>query len=121
MSKVSVSVSISDDQIDRFSEVVDQARAAGLEVWQELDLIGVVSGSIDEERMDELRGLPGVAAVEPERDFEIAPPESEIQSLPEGADEQWGDATSDGAYDPAGGATTPEYEHTSEPAGTESD
>jgi hypothetical protein len=83
MSRVSVSLSVSDDRIDQFPDVVDRARAAGLDVWQELDLIGVVSGTIEEERLEELRRIPGVAAVEPEREFQIPPPDSEIQSVPD--------------------------------------
>jgi hypothetical protein len=87
MSKVPVSVSISGDQLGRFPEVVEQARAVGLEVSQEMDLIGVVSGSIEEDQMADLRGVPGVAAVEPDRQFEIAPPDSAIQSVPDAHDD----------------------------------
>lgn len=103
MSKVSVSVSVSDDHVDHFPEVVEGVRAAGLEVAQELDLIGVVSGSIEEERMDDLRSVPGVAAVEPDREFQIAPPDSAIQSAP---------ASSEG-YDEAA-STSSEYEPSSD-------
>jgi hypothetical protein len=95
MARISVSLSVSDDRIDQFPEVVDRAREAGLDVWQELDLIGVVSGSIDEERLEELRRIPGVAAVEPEREFQIPPPDSEIQSVPDEAGTEYEEASSD--------------------------
>ena len=41
-----VNVSISDEFLDRFSEVVRRLRRAGLEIAQELEAIGVVSGTI---------------------------------------------------------------------------
>ncbi len=82
-----VSLSVADDHMDRFPQVVEDAKAAGLDVGEELELIGVVNGSIDDERVEELRHVPGVAYVEEERIFEIPPPDSTIQSLPEEGDD----------------------------------
>jgi hypothetical protein len=79
MAEVNVSVSVADGSIDRFSEVVSRLRDAGLEVEQELEEIGVVTGSIDSEKSESLRDIEGVSHVERSREFRIAPPDSDIQ------------------------------------------
>jgi hypothetical protein len=79
MAEVNVSVSVADGSIDRFSEVVSRLRDAGLEVEQELEEIGVVTGSIDSEKAESLREIEGVSHVERSREFRIAPPDSDIQ------------------------------------------
>lgn len=79
MAEVNVSVSVVDGSIDRFSDVVSRLRDAGLEVEQELEEIGVVTGSIDSEKAESLREIEGVSHVERSREFRIAPPDSDIQ------------------------------------------
>lgn len=79
MAEVNVSVSVADGSIDRFSDVVSRLRDAGLEVEQELEEIGVVTGSIDSEKAESLREIEGVSHVERSREFRIAPPDSDIQ------------------------------------------
>ena len=79
MAEVNVSVSVADGSMDRFSEVVRHLKDAGLDVEQELEEIGVVTGSIDSERAESLREIEGVAHVERSREFRISPPDSDIQ------------------------------------------
>lgn len=79
MAEANVSVSVADASIDRFSEVVRRLEAAGLNIDQELKEIGVVTGSIDPEKAESLREIEGVSHVERSRDFQIAPPDSDIQ------------------------------------------
>jgi hypothetical protein len=79
MAEVNVSVSVADGSVDRFSEVVSRLREAGLEIEQELEEIGVVTGSIDSEKAESLREVEGVSHVERSREFRIAPPDSDIQ------------------------------------------
>ena len=79
MAEVNVSVSVADDSMDRFSEVVRRLKDAGLDVEQELEEIGVVTGSIDPEKADSLREIEGVSHVERSREFRIAPPDSDVQ------------------------------------------
>jgi hypothetical protein len=76
---VNVSVSVADGSMDRFSEVVRRLKDAGLDVEQELGEIGVVTGSIDPEKTEALREIEGVSHVERFREFQIAPPDSDIQ------------------------------------------
>ncbi|MDB1088241.1 hypothetical protein PJ985_11770 [Streptomyces sp. ACA25] len=60
----------------RFAEVVAAARAAGLMVEAEHPEIGAFSGTIDEDRLPELRAVDGVEAVELERTLRIPPGET---------------------------------------------
>jgi hypothetical protein len=79
MAKLNVTVSVRDDHLSRFPEVVDGMKKNGFEVDEELKSLGVVTGKIDSEKVHALRGLKGVGNVEESRSFQIAPPESEIQ------------------------------------------
>ena len=79
MAELNVSVSVADGSMDRFSEVVRLLKGAGLDVEQELEEIGVVTGSIDAEKAESLREIEGVSHVERSREFRIAPPDSDIQ------------------------------------------
>jgi hypothetical protein len=57
---------------DSHPTVVQDLQRTGLHVAQVLLTIGVVSGSVDADLLDELRQVPGVIAVEPSRKIEIA-------------------------------------------------
>ncbi|MDQ4074696.1 MAG: ketohydroxyglutarate aldolase [Chloroflexota bacterium] len=79
MAKEKVTISVADEYKDRFSDIVQQCEAAGLEVEQALPTIGVVSGAIDSDRFDDFSKMEGVAAIERERTYQIPPPDSDIQ------------------------------------------
>ncbi len=76
---VKVQLSVADDYLTRFSEVVERAEKAGLKVDRELKETGLVLGSIDPDRLPELERLEGVAAAERSREIRIAPPDSKTQ------------------------------------------
>lgn len=59
--------------------VAERLRTAGMSVDQILGAAGIITGSVATERRASLADLPGVAAVEAERPFQIAPPDAEIQ------------------------------------------
>ncbi len=61
------------DQAD-FERVVKNCRRAGLRVTSALDTIGVVTGSIDEAKLDALAAVRGVTAVERERVVRLPDP-----------------------------------------------
>ncbi len=77
MSKVNVSVA--DDHLSRFADVVARCRKAGLKVEHEMKSIGVISGSIDDEALNKLRRVKGVSHIESESSFQLAPPNSDVQ------------------------------------------
>ena len=79
MSEDNVNVLIDDSYRDRFEEVVDRAKAAGLRIDQLLRETGVVTGSISPGKRRDLEQIQGIAAVETRRDIQIPPPKSDIQ------------------------------------------
>lgn len=74
-----VNVSVADDHMKNFSEVVARCRKAGMKIEHEMKAIGVISGSIDAESLDKLSRVNGVSHVEQEASFQIAPPDSDVQ------------------------------------------
>ena len=76
---MSLLVSINDEHLDRFSEVVKDIENAGMEVEQKMEDLGVLTGSIDSEKVEPLRRVEGVSHVEESRRVEIPPPDSDIQ------------------------------------------
>ena len=74
-----VSISVADTFLDRFADVVKRIEQAGLTVDQQLDMIGVITGSIDSDDIDKLDQVEGVAAVERSGGFQLPPPEDPIQ------------------------------------------
>ncbi|MFN0108506.1 MAG: hypothetical protein ACKVZH_06595 [Blastocatellia bacterium] len=79
MSKLNLTVSVADDHLDDFSEIVARCRKAGLSVEHEMPSIGMLTGSLDEAALAKLRRVKGVSLVEPERSFQLAPPDSDVQ------------------------------------------
>ena len=79
MSKVNLTVSVADDHLNEFSDVVARCRNAGMNITQEMKSIGVISGSIEEAALGKLRQVNGVSQVELERSFQIAPPDNDVQ------------------------------------------
>lgn len=79
MSLLKVTVSVDDEHLDDFSAVVARSRKAGLKVEHQMETVGVISGAIDETKLKSLKQVKGVAQVEPEGTFQIAPPDSDIQ------------------------------------------
>ncbi len=74
-----VVLSVDDENLDRFAEVVGRLESLGLVVDDALEILGTVAGRIDPERFAEIERVPGVAAVERSRRPGIAPPESDLQ------------------------------------------
>ena len=76
MSEQSVTVTTDGRDIDT---TVESLRAAGMTVTEVHREIGVVSGTVAPAARDSLGGVAGVASVEADQSFEIAPPDSGIQ------------------------------------------
>jgi hypothetical protein len=53
--------------------VAGRLAAAGVTVDQILSTTGIITGSVDDQAVGTLGGLTGVAAVEPDADFQIPP------------------------------------------------
>jgi hypothetical protein len=79
MSKVKVTISIDDARIDQISEVAKNLQSEGLDIEQTLPTVGVITGSIAIEDVNRLKEVVGVQQVEPERGFQLPPPDSNVQ------------------------------------------
>lgn len=55
----------------RVSEVVDRLHEAGFEVSERLDAIGVLLGQADDARLDGIRHLEGIVAIEEQHIVEL--------------------------------------------------
>ena len=69
--RANVAVAVSDDARDRIHEVAAVCRAVGLEHTSTLTDIGVLLGSAELDDLFSLRAVPGVVAVEIEREFRL--------------------------------------------------
>jgi hypothetical protein len=76
MSQQNVTVTTDGRDIDA---TVESLRAAGMTVTDVHREIGIVSGTVAPADRDSLDRVAGVSAVEADRSFEIAPPDSDVQ------------------------------------------
>ncbi len=74
-----VTVTIADDHVAETDAIAEQLRAAGMNVEQVLNAVGMITGWVPAEQRPSVEALPGVAAVEEETNFQLAPPDSEVQ------------------------------------------
>ncbi len=72
-------MTVGDDHLGDLNEVAEQLRSAGMNVDQVLATVGIITGSVPSVRRAALERTPGVAAVEDEHTFQIAPPDAEVQ------------------------------------------
>ncbi len=77
--RVNVTVSVDDAHLSQIDQVVERLRSAGMHVDSSLASIGTILGHVAGDQVHALSRLPGVAAVEPERSYQLPPPESPIQ------------------------------------------
>ena len=79
MNKVKITVSIDEAHINQIQEVAAQLEAMGMEIKQTMPTIGLVIGSVQSEKIPSLYKVEGIQNVEPERTYQLAPPNSEVQ------------------------------------------
>jgi hypothetical protein len=79
MPAVRVSITVDDAHLDQLLDIAQQLQSAGLQIDQTLPRLGIIYGSIDAERIDQLHSMAGVDHVEPERTIQLPPPHSDIQ------------------------------------------
>jgi hypothetical protein len=69
VSRVNVAVAVADEAQGRIYEVAAACRALGLNHSATLAMVGVLTGSMDADELEKLLSVPGVLAVEVERQF----------------------------------------------------
>jgi hypothetical protein len=79
MPKVSVSVSVDNAYVDQILTVVESLQAMGMEVEQTLPSIGVISGSIDVDRVNCLHQVAGVQHIELAQGYQLPSPDADVQ------------------------------------------
>ncbi len=79
MTRVGVNVLVAGSHMDRIMEVAAGLKAAGMEVKDVLDSVGVISGVCESGQTKDLCQIDGVANVEQTRTFQLPPPDSKIQ------------------------------------------
>lgn len=76
MSKTLINVLV---DLDQFEEAAEGVEGAGVEIVQRNPDVGTISGRVDSNRVAAIERVRGVIAVEGEREFSIAPPDSDLQ------------------------------------------
>ena len=79
MSKVNLSVSVGEKHLHRFEEIVKKIKKAGMKIEQQLDNLGIITGSIDASKVDSLKDVEGVSHVEQQKSIQLPPPDSHVQ------------------------------------------
>jgi hypothetical protein len=74
MSIVRVAIAVADDALERAEEILHACHALGFRGDTTLTGVGVFTGLIRADRLEALRAIPGIAAVEPQRDVIIHTP-----------------------------------------------
>jgi len=75
-----VTVTVADSHVAQIDELAQALRDAGMEVDGILRAIGVITGSLPaEQQLGSIESLPGVAAVEEQKTFRLAPPDADVQ------------------------------------------
>jgi hypothetical protein len=77
--RVEVTVAVASQYLIHFDQVVADCEAVGLRVGEKLAILGIVTGQIEAQKMDRLRQVEGVAAVEESQPYQLPPPESDVQ------------------------------------------
>jgi hypothetical protein len=72
--QVRVAIAVTDDALKRVGEVADACHALGFQMDSTLTWVGIFTGSIEADRLEALRAVPGVAAVELARPTRIQRP-----------------------------------------------
>jgi hypothetical protein len=74
-----VRVTVDDDHLDKIDEVAAELRNSGMQVDQVLNEVGVISGSVPDDRRQVLGTVTGVESIEEATTFQLPPPDSPIQ------------------------------------------
>ncbi|GAB3521785.1 hypothetical protein [Arthrobacter monumenti] len=76
---IHITVTVDQEHIRVIGDVATVLRTKGMHVEQVLDSIGIITGSLPEDRRPELEAAEGVESVDEQQHFQLAPPDSDIQ------------------------------------------
>jgi len=67
MAQIRLTILVHETWLDRYLDVVERCRQAGMKVEKELATLGAITGCIEQDRLATLTDVEGVSAVEPQR------------------------------------------------------
>lgn len=79
MSEINLTISVADEHLKDFTQIVARCRKAGMKIEHGLKTIGVISGSIAADKLDDLQRVKGLAHIERAGSFQLAPPDEDVQ------------------------------------------
>jgi hypothetical protein len=74
-----VTVTVADSHREDIDAVARALELAGMQVEQILPVLGIITGSVAEEQIAALEAVEGVAAIERQTNFQLPPPDAEVQ------------------------------------------
>ncbi len=74
-----VTVTVADDHLDHIEEVAQRLRSAGMTVDRVLGPVGIITGSLQPSGRPSIEAMAEVAAVEDDMEFQLPPPDSDLQ------------------------------------------
>jgi hypothetical protein len=67
MAEVNLMIAVDDEHMGDISSIAQKLRREGLHVSQQLDEVGVITGTIDEDAIGSLDRISGISAIERQR------------------------------------------------------
>jgi hypothetical protein len=79
MRRRDVTVTVADSHVAQIQDVARRLEQSGMQVGQILTTLGIITGSVDESQISTLEAIDGVAAIERQKDFQLPPPDADVQ------------------------------------------
>lgn len=71
MALVNVIVRLEKDRLEDIKQIASRLKDKGMDVKEELQLLGRITGTVEESNLGDLEDVPGVAKIKTERTFTI--------------------------------------------------
>ena len=71
MPKVEVIVKINDADINKMSEIAKECQTSGMQIEQQMNAVGMISGSVEKANIGKIEKIKGVSYVEESKSLSI--------------------------------------------------
>lgn len=79
MAQAAITVSIDDQHLSQIEQVSQALQRSGMTVEQTLPIVGIITGTMPSEKIDDLREIEGVQSIELQQGYQLPAPGSDIQ------------------------------------------
>jgi hypothetical protein len=79
MGDVAVTITVDDAHLTQIDRIATELRRKGMQIDQVLNAVGAITGSVSDDRRQDLRNVDGVESVADATTFQLPPPDSPIQ------------------------------------------